>query len=411
MVLAPHAFGCSALGSRARALTVGAILLACVTAAPACKSHRASSGSEPKRPTGVTVRTGVMGAGEDRSATDNRLGFPSLDAGWAEAGYRLNWVGYPFVNNTKANGLRRMAAWDDCIVSQDQTSTISLLDAKTGQTKWSVDLDAPLSKFVGLTRDPLDQTRVVISSESEAVTMALGSGNIIGHEKFEKVVNTAPIADGGIFVYGTAAGEVMGHRMGLALKGWGFQGVGPIEADPVRVAGAVGTVSQAGDVTFLDSRNGSLLGRAHIFGGLSNNPVVAGDAIVIAGMDQSVWSFATSGQERWRIRTPHPLTAQPTAIETMVYLDIPEQGLTAIDSNSGKATWNNPKVKGTVVAQRAGNLLVYTSGTLSIVDKARGDLIRAVPVPGIVRIQADKIVDGNLYAVSDRNVVAKLSPR
>ena len=94
-----------------------------------------------------------------------------------------------------------------------------------------------------------------------------------------------------------------------------------------------------------------------------------------------------------------------------MYLDIPGQGMTALAGDTGKVLWKNAEAHGTVVVQHGRNVLAFAPGTLYVLDKARGDMIRAVPAPGIVRVEAEKLVDGNLFAVSDRNVVAKLVAR
>ncbi|MFO0832906.1 MAG: PQQ-binding-like beta-propeller repeat protein [Phycisphaerales bacterium] len=360
------------------------------------------------RPTGATVVMGGAAEGGPSEASNNHLGFPELNAGWRESGYRLDWIGYPFVGNTKVDGLRTLTILPDAVVSQDSNSVVSLLDARTGQTKWSVDLGTPLTKFCGITRDPVDPTRLVVSSEGEAIIMSSAGGNILAREKFSRVVNTSPVAEGGTYVYGTAVGEIIGHRLGFGIKAWGFQGVGPIRANPVRVGGVVGTVSQGGDITFIDPRSGALVGRARIYGGVDNQPVAAGDALVVAGLDQSVWCFNTSGQERWRVRTPHKLTNQPTVIGDRVFLDIPGDGLTAFDVNTGATVWKNPSVSGHVFVKKGNNLFALGKNTVSVIDAQRGDLIRAIPAPGITRIESDKAEDGTLYAVSDRNVIARI---
>ncbi len=390
-----------------RTALVATVLAAGLATGLAACNRASKPAPSAAKPTGVVVRTGAQGK-QGSSATDNRLGFPELDASWRDSGYRLDWVGYPFVSNSRPGGLRQLAMFDDVVVAQDNTSTVSLLDARTGQTKWSVDLGTPLTRFLAITRDPVDPTRVVVSGESGATIMAVSSGNILGQEKFARVISTAPVAEEGIYVYGTAVGEIIGHRIGLGLKGWGFQGQGPIRANPVRVAGVVGTVSQGGDVTFTDARTGSLMGRARIFGGVENQPVASGDSLIIAGLDQSVWCFGTNGQERWRVRTPHKLTNQPTAINGVVYLDIPGDGMTAMDATNGTTLWKNARVHGRAVVQRAGTVLIFTKEMVHVVDAKRGDVIRSIPAPGIVRLEADKLEDGTLYAVSDRNVVAKM---
>jgi outer membrane protein assembly factor BamB len=359
----------------------------------------------------VTVGVGSTGGVAGGVDLSKPAQFPTLSDAWKDAGYRLDWVGYPFVQNRTSGGLQRIVAYDDAVVVQDNKSVVSLLDARNGQLRWSLDLDAPLTKFVGITRDPTDPTRLIVSSESEAYALSFASGDMLRREKFARVVNTAPVAEGTTFVYGTAVGEVLAHRTGLGLKAWGFLGVGPIVADPVRVGDVVGTVSQAGDVTFLEPKTGSLTGRARIFGGLDSNPVGTSDGLYAAGLDQSVWCINPNGSTRWRYRTPYRISAQPAVDANVLYVEIPEQGMTALDAGTGEVKWKNAKVTGTPVARSGEKLLVHSAGEVIVVDRARGDVIARVPATGIQRVHAEKFADSTLYLVSDQNVVAKLSPR
>ncbi|MFN5945370.1 MAG: PQQ-binding-like beta-propeller repeat protein [Phycisphaerae bacterium] len=330
---------------------------------------------------------------------------------WKSAGYRLDWVGFPFPSTPGPKMVREIIASDDVIIAQDRQSRVAVLEANNGQVRWSTSIANPLTKFVGLTRDTADATRLVVSSESEAFVLGLNNGTLLAREKFERVVNTAPVATPGQLLYGTSVGEVLSHRLGTGLKAWGFQGNGIIEANPVKVGDVVGVVSQRGDVMFFSPDNGTLVGRGMTFGGLSSDPVANSDTLYVAGRDQSVWAFGTNGAVRWRYRTPSVLTSQPFIHANALYVQVPGDGLTALNSRTGDVLWKSKDVKGDVFAVRGKNVLVYEGGTLSVVDAAKGRVVTQFATPGINRFVTDKAVDGNLYAITESNQVVKYIPQ
>lgn len=353
-------------------------------------------------PTGATVVTGNAGGYRkfDVSAND-----------WRDAGYRQDWVGYPFVATMQGNAVRDLVVGSDWLIAQNTAGTVSVLSASTGQLKWSTEYATPLTRFVGLTRDPVDRDRLLVSSESEVFIVALDNGSLLGREKLARVVNTAPVAEQGMLIYGSAVGEIIAHRLGLGLKAWGFQGVGGIDANPVVVDRNVVMVSQAGDVTFIEPRSGSLQGRARIFAGVESNPVASDDAVYLASLDQSVYAFDSNGRQLWRYRTPAQLRNQLALLDNVLYLDIPEQGLTAINTTTGEPIWNNLDVRGTVVGARGSRLLVFTKERMTVVDPTKGAIVKAFDAPGIVKIIATQPKDGVLYAITADNLVVKLTPR
>jgi hypothetical protein len=336
--------------------------------------------------------------------------FPVNHDDWAKIGYRLDWMGFPFRGSGPETQLTMIRAYGDIVVAQDQATTVSLLEATTGRTRWSAQLAGPLTKFVSINRDPVDPNRLLVSSESEEYSLAVPNGNILGRDPFARVVNTEPVINGDIAVYGCSTGEVLGHLVGHGLKAWGFLSSGSIDANPVAVGEVIGAVSQAGDVMFLTD-HGALVGRAHIFGGLDTNPVAEGNTMYLAGRDQSIWAFDTSGHLVWRHRTSYALKNQPAVHAGVVYVEIPNEGMTALDGATGKVLWASPSVQGVVIGVRAGKLLVNKNDLLMTVDAAHGDVIERIKIPGVVKLALDKFVDGNLYAVSDRSIVAKFIPR
>lgn len=336
---------------------------------------------------------------------------PVNDADWRSLGYRVDWRGYPFASASGPGAVRDMAVGPDAIAVLDSTSTVSVLDGVTGQLRWSVQLANPLTKFVGLTRDPGDATRLLVASETEMFVLAMSSGNLLARERLDRVVSSRPLAVPGQLVFGSASGEIFAHRVGTGLRGWGFLGVGSFEANPIFVGSAGAFVSQSGDVVFIDPSTGDLLGRHRLQGGLANAPVASSDTLFVAGLDQSVWAIGSDGQRRWRYLTPSPLRAQPALHNNVLYVEVPGQGLTAFDAGTGSVAWSSQGVKGDVVAVRSGKLIVRDAKRLTLVDPAKGAPSSSFEASGLLRLVPDQFADGRLIAVLEDNTVLKLSPR
>ncbi len=176
---------------------------------------------------------------------------------WQKIGYKLDWVGYPFVGQADDDEgdveVTTLHAYGDIVVGQDRQSTVATLEASNGQTRWSTQLAGPLTRFVGINRDPFDPSRIIVSSESEAFILAAANGNVVGRERFSRVVNTQPVMLGNLAICGTSTGEVLAHALGRGVKAWGFASVGSIVANPVAMGDGLAAVSQGGDVMFLSS--------------------------------------------------------------------------------------------------------------------------------------------------------------
>lgn len=388
---------------RVVALLVPALLLAAgIPAACARQGAAKPAVSAEKTPETKSAAKPAPKAGEYTPNVDH-------DA-WAKLGYRLDWQGFPFFAGGNTARVTRIAPFDDMVLVQESSSAVALLEANTGAKRWAVDLANPITKFTGISRDPQDSARILVSSESELFGLAAQSGNLVIREKYEKVVNTAPVMLGTLAIYGCSNGEVQAHVVGRGVKAWGFDLQGSIDADPVRMGESVGAVSQSGEVIFLTDK-GSVLGRNKIFQGLATNPVANDTTMYVAGLDQSVWAFDFTGALAWRYRTSVPLKDQPTLNGDVLYVNVPGQGLTALNANDGHARWISKTAAGSVIAVRNKQLIAWDGKTAFTIDPDRGDVYDKVELPNIKHIKLDKLDNGNAYAVDERGVVSKFVPR
>lgn len=329
---------------------------------------------------------------------------------WGKLGYRLDWQGFPYAGVPGKAQTTSLTPTKDIVLLQERGSTVVLVEASTGALRWSVDLTSPLTRFLDLRRDPDNPQQILVSSETELFTLAAQTGNFLRRDRFPRVVNTPPVCVAGLAIYGTTAGEIFAQQVATGLKTWGYGARAGFEAHPVKLDGAVGVVAQDGEVLLI-TPNGKINGRSKIFEGLGNSPVTDGKYLFIAGQDQSVWAFDEHANLVWRQRTASPLTAQPAAYQKMLLCDMPEGGLTAFESTTGKILWTNPKVHGTVIAARGGNLLAWDGTTATLVEPARGDTIASAELKDVVRLETDDFADGHLYAVTSTGSLCKFAPR
>lgn len=353
-----------------------------------------------------------MTADEVKTLVESRRAeCPLPDEDLARIGYRLDWVGYPDVGPGEHVTSINIAS--DIIAIQDSSSTVSALDPTNGSRRWSFLLGSRLVRFSPLVRNG---PAVYASSDAELFLLRAEDGNFIQsdskvfkpRQSFSRISSTAPIVLGNQIVFGSASGEIIGHSTDLGLRRWGFLAKGPIVHSLVRVGDTVAAVTQTGQVVFLDPFSGHPVGTGTTYGSLDTDPIAAGNTLVVASRDQSLYCFDTDGRQIWRFRTPHPLTVQPSSDSGVVYCDLQDQGLTAFNAINGNVLWKSPEAHGTVFASRKGRLLAFDGKTVTVLDRERGDVIDSLNFEYADRFVTDKFADGNLFVVSKSGLVAKL---
>lgn len=357
--------------------------------------------------TSAALLTGCEGF-ESRRAPKTQVVAPDPQAdAMALFGYRLDWRGYAFVGR-RAKPLF-MVGMGDSLAFQDSGGRISLLESATGRVRWSSELAGPLTLFT----EPIRSGNAIhTSSESELFTLAIDTGNLVGRERFEKVITTRPVAVGQTLIYGTSIGEVMGHLTNVGVKLWGFQMNGAIQRDAVLIGSTVGAVSQAGDVVFLDASSGGLIGRSKIFGGLTTNPVSDGSLMFVASSDQSLYGInPTGGRIVWRIRTDAPLRVQPSVVDGVLYCQLPGRGLCAIDPASGTIRWENPKAAGEVLCARGQNVVAWDGKSAHLIEPGTGDILASAELKNVTILETEGLRDPVVYITDDTGRIARFIAR
>lgn len=355
--------------------------------------------------------TSPYNPGPSRTTAQRRAEFPIDHDAYGQIGYRLDWVGYPYV--TGSLPILFFQPYDDIVVTVEEGSTVSILEANTGSTRCADQLANPLTRFTGFVRDG---DRIYCASEGEVFTIDTRTCNLVARARNARNVATEPLLFNNLLIFGSGVGEILAHLATGSVGGvktWGFLSPGgAVDRNPVLIGGAVGAVSQTGHIIFLDAQTGSLLGQNRIYGGASTHPVANEHLMFVASLDQSLYAFSpVNAQLIWRYRTAAPLRVQPTAHGDRVYCAIPDQGLTAFEANTGKVLWTTKGFQGTVVAINKNRLVAWDGSTAVLIDPDRGDILERASLPGVRMLRPDQFDSGNLYVVSNSGVVAKFQPK
>jgi len=336
------------------------------------------------------------------------------DAALAELGFRREWQGFPYVPS--GGRLEEIMVDHDrgVVLARESGSAVSALDDDSGRQRWRSRLATRLTRFVSIKAGVhRGRDTAIVSSEADIFLLDLDTGNLVGRQTYEKVVNSGPVLlGGGRLAYGTASGEVLIHDLNVSNKLWGHDLPGSIDQAPVLVNGAIGAVASQGHVVFLDQLTGALWSNFKIFGGTETRPIATDSGLmVVASVDQSLWAFdPRAGRIAWRVRTPSALTAQPSYHAGTVYCTIPDRGLTAFDASNGEELWNNQELTGTVIGINSQRLLVWDGSSLATVSPSNGSLQNRAELPTVRHATTDRFEDGNLYLADNAGSIAKLIP-
>ncbi len=328
---------------------------------------------------------------------------------YSKLGYRVDWRGFPAM--TPGDTISRLELFGDVVVVQESGSVVTVLEARSGEQRWSDPVGSTLTKFVGMIRDG---KKLIVSSQSQAFIYDLETGALLTKQDLALVVDTKPVQVGSILVYGCSNGQVLGHLLLNGFKQWGSFMTGAINVDPLGVGsdGTVGMVSQGGDVLFIYGDTGLMRGRGNMYAGTEVALAASETMLFVASVDHSLYAFNRDGaSEQWRKRTDEPLKFAPSFHDGRVYCDMGKEGLKCIEASTGKELWANKDVHGTVVGMRNKRLIAWDGATATSLDPAAGSIIESAKLASVSMVKTDKFVDGSMYLAAPSGVVTKLVPR
>ena len=127
------------------------------------------------------------------------------------------------------------------------------------------------------------------------------------------------------------------------------------------------------------------------------NPFLDVSGVYVPCLDRSLYRIdPTYGDVYWRYRFPGPLRESPVVIGSTCYQYCPDDGLRAVDVDSGVLKWHRPDGLGVAAGGGTEIALTTTAGTVEVVSSATGETLRSVAV-GKERMTAVNVRDETLY--------------
>ncbi|MEQ9096995.1 MAG: PQQ-binding-like beta-propeller repeat protein [Phycisphaerales bacterium] len=340
----------------------------------------------------------------------------SYDSGSLRSiGYSRGWRAYPIV--TRNQSVERVRAYDDIVLVLEGGSTLSCIDAQDGASRWSTQLESPVTPFLGIERQG---NLIYVNSSSELYVLDALSGELRARQRLPLVVTTGPTRHEGQLLFGCADGQVFSYVPTQQIKLWGNQLDHPVEMDAVMVDGIAAFVSTEGDVLFIDPARGTAMMRAGggqrfnaLFDGPGAMPAAAPGMLLVPSEDQSLWAFTpASSRNLWRVPTQGPITSRPVVYGDHVFIDLPEVGFSAVSLGTGEVRWSLKDVGGQLVSVRDKLLVVFDAENqeLTQIDGATGDVFGSVPVGGVSRVETATLEDAPIYLITERGLVARFNP-
>ena len=337
---------------------------------------------------------------------------PAQSDQFAKLGYRLDWRGFPTM--TAGETVKFFEIFGDVVAVQETAGVVSVIEVRSGQTRWSDQVAGRLTKFVGMIRD---DSQLLVSSESDVYFYDIATGNLKTRQHLGQVVNTRPVRVGDLLIYGCTNGQLLGHLTLNGFRAWGSGLTGSIQTDLIPLgSGRVAVGSTTGDFAIFDGQTGLSAGRARMYAGPGADLGASDAAVFVASTDQSLYAYSADGAAQlWRKRTDMPLKHAPVFHDGKLYCDLGPTagGMTCLNPNTGAELWHTLRASGEVIGIRNKRLLTWDAATqiAMTLEATTGMVIDSVKLDNISILKPDEFADGHLFAVSPNGIVAKLSPR
>jgi outer membrane protein assembly factor BamB len=299
----------------------------------------------------------------------------------------LMWPGFP----TVADGKLYMTTGQSAQYNAPEgISEFSCLNAYTGETIWSLTLEAlPPRESVAIAYGmllmiPGDVTTAVdtisgteyttanqiwaIGEESVPVsswpmwradsahssTASVGPANLSLTWKFEtngSVISSPSVVDGIVYV-GSQDKSIYAIGAWSGALIWKYETLAPIESSPAVVNGRVYTGGDDGYVYCLDAYKGTLIWKTFVNGDLpfsfgnlvlKSSPAVADGIVYVGSLDNYTYAInANNGDIVWKAKTEGPISSSPAVAGGAVYIlsEEPETGaFYKFDAKTGDVIW------------------------------------------------------------------------
>jgi len=182
------------------------------------------------------------------------------------------------------------------------------------------------------------------------------------------------------------------------IQKWTVEAGGVVVSAPVLYAGQMlAFASHGGTVYACRADDKALAWSFHTGGSILGDLAVDDTGVYVASTDRSLYKIdRMSGRRLWRLRMERPLTVGPVATAETVYQYCPEQGLNAINPDTGKVRWRHDAGRSLIAHSGSGDFVFTDNGRIDLVDHADGALKHSIAAADVYEAVRNT-QDGVLY--------------
>lgn len=298
----------------------------------------------------------------------------------------------------------------DTIYAADIDGEVFALDKSNGKTRWSVELDVPLSAGVGLSPGAV----LVGSYKGELIALSRDDGQELWRAQLSSEILSEPAASASVAVATANDGRLYGVDMATGAIKWMYESVQPVltlrgTSAPLVKGDTVIAAFDSGKVYALEMETGLIQweqrvaipkGKSELerIVDIDGTPWLAGELLYVVSYQGRLMAFAAA--------TGRPLWAEeassvqgPTADFSQVYIVGDQDKVRAFNAGTGAQVWENshllrrklapPVVWGDYVA------LADYEGYLHLLDRETGEIVGRDRADGD-GVRARMLVDGDM---------------
>jgi len=305
----------------------------------------------------------------------------------------------------------------------DADGRVMALDADTGRTLWSVDLEAPLSGGPGAAEGLV----VVGTLDAEVIALSADDGSLKWRTSVSSEELSTPVVALGRVVVHTIDGKVQGLDADTGEERWRYEREIPVltlrgTADPVASGDHVLCGMAGGKLVNLDIRTGDVRweatvavprGRSELerLADIDGNPLVIDGLIYVVTYQGEVAAVEeSSGSVLWRRKFSS--YSGMAAGRYDVYASDANGFVWALDADSGAARWRQEVLKNRQLSDVAalGDVVIVGDfdGYLHLLSAEDGALVGRGRVGSDPITHGVLVADGRLFVMGDGGELAAL---
>jgi outer membrane protein assembly factor BamB len=167
--------------------------------------------------------------------------------------------------------------------------------------------------------------------------------------------------------------------------------------------------TDAGDVISITPDKSKQLWQFKAGGGIAPPIVRDAESLFAASRDTNIYRLDAKGKPVWKYQMGAILEKGPQVTERVVYQYARNEGLVAIDKESGKLLWQMTDGVELLAESEGKSYVITKAGTLAVMDNKKAKQISTVDLSG-VSIYATNVADSRIYLADKEGRIACLQP-